>query len=193
MAERLDYYDLVKIYRDYLIKRHNLTEGYANYEPKIFVNIIGNVNIKKHFLGIPYESQLSMTTYREAMEILGELAEVKKVVNYYGAINRGINQSLLSKIKFAKENGKPDEFGELKQYVQNQNDELFVNIDLLKVYTKQNGFKPKMGMYALDSKPLRMTQFNPTNKRFERTTSYYQILSPAYLLNLGVFEPTMMY
>lgn len=183
-ADTLEYYDLVKVYRDYLIDHYDLTVDFKDHQPKVFIDLIGNVNIKKHFLGIPYQSSLSMTTYQEAMEILKEFADVNKVVNYYGAINEGINQSLLSKINFARKNGSPSEFEQLKQYILEQNDELFVHLNLLKVYTNKNGFKPKMGMYTLDSKPLRLTQFNVANKRFERNTSYYQILSPAYLSNL---------
>lgn len=182
--DTLEYYDLVKVYRDYLIDRYDLTVDFEDYQPKVFIDLIGTVNTKKHFLGIPYQSHFSMTTYREAAELLRELADVRKVVDYRGAVNRGINQSLLSKIDLAEENGSAAELEELKQYVRGQHDEFFVHINLLKTYTNKNGFEPKMGIYALDSKPLRLTQFNLANKRFERNTSYYQILSPAYLPSL---------
>ena len=90
----------------------------------------------------------------------------------------------MSRIDLAKENGTAAELQELKEYVRGQQDEFFVHINLLKTYTNKNGFESKMGIYALDSKPLRLTQFNLANKRFERNTSYYQILSPAYLPSL---------
>ncbi len=180
----LEYYDLVKVYRDYLIDRYDLTVDFEDYQPKVFIDLIGTVNTKEHFLGIPYQSHFSMTTYREAAELLREFADVRKVVNYRGAVNRGINQSLLSRIDLAKENGTAAELQELKEYVRGQQDEFFVHINLLKTYTNKNGFESKMGIYALDSKPLRLTQFNLANKRFERNTSYYQILSPAYLPSL---------
>jgi hypothetical protein len=183
-ADTLEYYDLVKVYRDYLIDRYDLTVGFGDYQPKVFIDLIGTVNTKKHFLGIPYQSHFSMTAYREAIELLKELAEVKKVVNYRGAVNWGINQSLLSRIDLAEENGSAAELEELREYVRGQHDEFFVHINLLQIYTNKNGFRPKMGIYALDSKPLRLTQFNLANNRFERNTSYYQILSPAYLPSL---------
>ncbi len=181
VADRLEYYDLVKTFREYLIDRYDLAAKFGSYEPKVFIDLIGPVNVKKHFLGIPYQSYVSMTTYREAIELLRELEGIKKVVNYRGAVNRGINQSLLSRIEFERANGSVAELEELKRYVSEQHDEFFVHINLLKTYTNKNGFKPKMGMYALDSKPLRLTLFNPSNKRFERNASYYQILSPTYL------------
>lgn len=179
--DKLEYYDLVKVYRDYLRDRYDLATNFENHQPRVFIDLVGTVSIRKHFIGIPYQSHLSMTTYQEAIEILEELSDVKKVVNYCGVVNQGINQSLLSEIGFAKQNGSLSELEQLMQYVFDQDDELFVNVNLLRTYTSKNGFEPKMGIHALDSKPLRLTQFNVSNKRFERNTSYYQILSPAYL------------
>lgn len=184
VADTLEYYDLVEVYRDYLIDRYDLTVDFEDYEPRVFIDLIGTVNTKEHFLGIPYQSYFSMTTYREAIELLKELADVRKVVNYRGAVNRGLNQSLLSRIDLAEANGSVAELEALRRYVQGQRDEFFVHINLLKTYTHKDGFESEMGVYALDSKPLRLTQFDVATKRFESNTSYYQILSPAYLSSL---------
>ena len=184
VGETLDYYDLAQVYRDYLMEQYGLEEQLIPYRPKVFLDLLGNVSIKKHFLGIPYQSHLSMTTFQEAGEILDELAGVDKVVNYCGVINQGINQSLLSRVEFAAANGSVSQFEQLQHRIADQGDQLFVQISLLKVYTQKNGFRPKMGMYALDSKPLRLIRFNLTNKRFDYSSSYYQILSPSYLPDL---------
>lgn len=179
----ITYFDLVKVYQNYLIEKYNLERNH-NYKPKMFIDLIGNVTVKNYFAGIPYIDDLSMTTFTESIKILEELEGVDKVVNYLGAINNGINQSLPSKIKFVKENGGYRDFVKLQEYVASQNDELFVNVNLLKVYGKDNDFKKKMAIEPLDTSKLTLYKFNLATGQFNFETQPYHILSPAYLTDV---------
>lgn len=181
VKEKIDYYDFVRIYQNYLIERYNLIKNHENYEPKVFVDLIGNVTVRKRFLGIPYQSNLSMTTYNEAFELLKILGDKRLVVNYLGVVNRGINQSLISNIEFMRTNGKIEAFKELKEYVTRNGNELYVNIHFVQAYTSKNGFDMKKSLYSLANQPLHLRQFNAMNQRFHQGSEQYRLLSPNYL------------
>lgn len=185
VANEIDYYDFVEIYRDYLLENLALVTSYEDFKPKVFIDLVGSVNIQRHFLGIPYDTHISMTTYKEAQEILQQI-DAKLVVSYLGAINKGINQSLLTKIDFAKENGTYKDYHNLKSYLAGRDSELFVKLRFLNVaYNKTNGFNAKKNaVFGFDSKPITKYTFNLATGRFNFLSTPNNQLSPIYLTDV---------
>ncbi|NLG81441.1 MAG: hypothetical protein GX490_02790 [Bacilli bacterium] len=183
--EKIDYYDFVEIYRDYLIDKLNLVASYDEFKPKVFLDLVGSVNIQHHFLGVPYDTHISMTTYKEAQKILEQL-DGNLVVSYLGAINKGINQSLLTEIEFAKENGTYGEYKNLEQYLTNRDSELFVKLRFLNVaHNKTNGFNMKKNaVYGFDSQPITKYTFNVATGRFNFLSTANNQLSPIFLTDV---------
>lgn len=181
--EDFDYFDLAQLYRNYLIEKEIIDVHYEGYEPKLYLDLIGNVTIEKHFLGIPYKTNLSMTTYEEAKEIMRELEGVRKVVNYKGAVNDGINQTLLSKIEWVKANGSVNDYEDFKDYLDGEGDELYVAFNFVKTYGDgNNGFDAdKHAMIGFNNDPLKLYPFDLATRQFNFESTPYYILTSKYL------------
>ena len=180
MPEDASYFNMAMEYRDYLIEKYNLSVKYDN-KPKLFVEVIGALSIKDRFLGIPYDKIVSMTTYSELMDILKDMEGINKVISYYGAYNGGINSQMMNKARLVKENGTRQELELIKDFVESSGDELFVGVDLTKVYKKGNGFNRRThAIRGFDGKPVQVMGYNPATGIFDMQSNSYFIINPKY-------------
>ena len=92
------YVDLAQYYREYLLARNQLPERPADDEHiPFYVELIGSIEKKKHFLGIPYRASEPLTTFEEAEIILSELQErgIQDIrLKLAGWFNGGMNHTL---------------------------------------------------------------------------------------------------
>ncbi|MCR2804232.1 DUF5696 domain-containing protein [Paenibacillus soyae] len=180
-GEKVDYYDLAKAYRDYLIEAHGLEPAYSA-EPKLFLDVIGTVTLERRLLGIPYSKPYSMTKYSQLLEIMRDLKDVSAVVSYKGVLNGGLNNTIGNKAELVGENGSKKELEALMSGFREGNDELFLHADLLRLSDTSGGFWPKSNaLYGYDGKPIEFQKYNYANGWFDLGSTKRFLLNPLYL------------
>src|SRR5690606_31087415 len=182
-ASEVTHYELAKAYQSYLIDQHGLQLSYDN-RPKLFLDVIGGLMLEKRFLGIPYEKSQSMTSYDQLQGILQDLEGIPTVVNYKGVFNGGLHNSIGNKAELVKANGDKKELEQLMNYAASNEHELFFNIDLMRVYDDEDGFKPKRNaVYGFNNKPQAIHQYNLALGIFDTYTTAQYLLNPLNLSN----------
>ncbi|MDI6617305.1 MAG: DUF5696 domain-containing protein [Clostridiales bacterium] len=176
------YFDMAEEYRNYLIENNNLKVSYSA-SPKIFMDVIGTVTLENRFLGIPYKKLVSMTTYNELINIIKDLKDISSViVNYKGAFNGGMNNSVFNKVATIAKNGNKNDLSNLIEYFNNGKNELFFDASLMRIIDTGGGFKPKTyALYGYDAKPIEFKKYNYATGMYNFQTSTQYLLNPLYL------------
>jgi len=107
------YVDMAKAYRDYLFKGQKKV---ANKETPLAVEIVGAVDKVQQVAGIPKTMPYKLTSYSEAADIINEVEALGiKDVSYKlsGAVNGGIRQQYMKKVKFIRQLGGKSGFAKL--------------------------------------------------------------------------------
>ena len=134
-SEGADYYAFAKNYQQYLINRYSLKTAYDN-RPKIFLELVGAITVWDTFLGVPYHPTVSMTNYRQSLEILDDLGDIPLSVNYKYDLNGGRMNFFGDKAKPVSANGSAKDLEALLAR-SSQGNEIFMEASLMRVYRKQ--------------------------------------------------------
>ncbi len=97
----ITYSDMANFYRSKLIKDGVLNQKVSGEQPFVY-SLLGGIDVKKHFLGIPYTGMQALTTFEQAQEIIGELAQEgigNQAVKYLNWFNGGAKQTAPNKVK----------------------------------------------------------------------------------------------
>ena len=95
------YSDMAALYRNMLVKEGVLKEKLSGEQPFVY-SLLGGIDVKKHFLGIPYTGMQSITTFGQTEEIINELAKEginNQAVKYLNWFNGGAKQTVPNKVK----------------------------------------------------------------------------------------------
>ncbi len=93
------YAEFALLYRDILNKDKVLPTGNKIDASVLDINLLGITTVSKRFLGVPYETVDTFTTYEQAAEILEKLNGVKADVNYISALKGGVKQKNADRIQ----------------------------------------------------------------------------------------------
>lgn len=177
----VSYYTMAKEYQNYLVGKNNMKVSYDN-TPKIFLDVIGSLTLDKRFLGIPYDKTVSMTEYDELLDIMKDLKDINKVVNYKGFFNGGFINTISNKADLTSANGSKKELQNLMKYFDSGSSEMFFNADLMKVSDLDDGFKPKANaLYGYDGKPIKFMNYQYATGKFNGFSASWYLLNPLYL------------
>lgn len=185
-SDKVDYFDMAKAYREYLMNQWDITEASYPEKPKLYLDFLGTVSLTKRFLGIPYDSSYSMTTYKELHSILENLKDMNITLKYSGFFNGGFENKLNNRAETVKANGSVKELNTLRELVDEREDELFFDVSLAKVYDKGNGFSAKKhAVYDYSNSPAAIYRYLPSLGILNGITgfdvNYFYLLSPRYL------------
>lgn len=140
-AEPVTYYDMAMTYRDYLAeiagKAVEAPEG-----PSLYLELLGAVTLTERFVGVPYDSITSMTTYAEAKEIVDALKGTGAAIQYDGAFNGGVLSGLNNGAKLVGENGSEEELDALLDAAEAGGNDLFLQLNLSRVYDEGRNYIP---------------------------------------------------
>lgn len=183
--ETISYMDMVNSYQEYLIDKHNLTE--KNVKPNLVIEALGSVSVKKYFVGIPYDSMISLTSYNQMKEIMNDLGELENVNYIYkGWANGGIHHNMPSSLKLDSVLGSEKEWQSLQDQIQSNNVDFYHDLSFTTVYgNNENRFNNKshgLNLIGTSAKPF--YQYNYSTNKFDFTTEPYYYLSPNYLSSL---------
>lgn len=178
-TENCNYYEMAMDYKDYLVSK---TPGaVVDYEgtPEVFLDVISAVTLEERFMGVPYDSTVSMTTYAELNQILNELEGIDTVVSYKGAYNGGIYNSLNLDAKKTGENGSKKEYNQL---MSEHGESIYMTTPISYVFKDTAVFNPsKHGLLGYDSEPAEIYDYDIPTGRFNIHGESHWIVSPYYL------------
>lgn len=188
--ENADYSGMTREYRRQLIAEGKLTEQTASGELPFYMDIIGGVETKKHFVGVPYDGIYAMTTYEQAGKLVDMLYddEITNIrLNYKGWFNDGIYHSVADKIKLIKDLGSKDELEQLSKKLEEKGGALFGDVAFQKVSATSDRFNSVLEAAKYYSGYV--IELGAVNPAFMRQTSdlgwyeelYYYVVSPKFL------------
>ncbi len=197
--DELSYSKLAQKYRQYLIDKYDLIENDYSYRDSVLVNVnvIGAFERYNSFLGFKYKEQASLTTFKQAQEILTELQElgVNNINLLYTAWTQdAIDVKLRNNIKANKVLGGKKELQKLMLYLNNNNIDFYPEtyVGTSKGYTQ---FFGKMRFTARSVSSAYAEHFpyhlstNQPDKALPATyyisPDYYQDISKRLLNNLS--------
>ena len=187
--DKADYSGLAYLYREYLQKNGDLkTDGSATRQMDI--KLIMQVMKETSFLGIPYETTQTVTTFKQANEIVNQLKEqgvtdinVGMLSWFGGGIH---NDPVIGKVSIASSLGGKRALG---QFVTDMgaDGKVAFGAELLKIHASW----PKFNQYTNATRYLNNSlttgyYFNPATMRENKRTDSYYYLSPRYFA--GVLE-----
>lgn len=183
---KVTYFDMAKTYQEYLMKQENITKLSYPDKAKVYMDFLGTVSLTKRFLGIPYQSSYSMTTYKELADIIKDLPDVNMALQYTGFFNGGFENKLNNKLKLTSANGSKEELKELRNLAGERKADMFFDVSLSKVYDKGNGFRAKThAVYDYSNSPATIYRYLPSLGILDGFTgfdvNYFYLLSPRYL------------
>lgn len=179
--EGTTYYDFAKSYKEYLSEKHGMELTYKN-EPKLYLEVLGALTLPKHFVGIPYDEVVSMTTYSQLGQILEDLSSMNLVVDYQGAFNNGEKTSLMNKVELVKENGSKQDLESVMKLADEKGVELLLGTNLMTIKDASYPFKAKVhAINGYDGKPAEIYKYNLIDGKFtpSKVDSKY-LLHPRY-------------
>lgn len=179
-SENATYFEFANKYKEYLIEKYNLEVKYSD-KPKIYLEVLGALTLVEHFLGVPYDKIVSMTTYEQLEEIINELKDLNLIIDYSGAFNDGESTSLMSKVNLVKENGAKNKIIDL---INNSDKEILMGTNLMTIKSKTLDFNPKIhSIIGYNSKPAVIFKYNLMDGNFSPNG-----IGRKYLLNPKYFK-----
>lgn len=180
-GEEVSYYRMAKDYQSYLLDGVQ-PQHYAT-EASVYLEAIGTLSLEERFLGIPYDTTYSMTTYTELTGILTELQDMNLTVSYLGVFDGGLNHKLMRKGKLTSANGSSKELAALKETAKAQNIPLYLETDFLRVYSGGNGFSSRRHGLQDYKEVVERYGFSPATGMYRQYTNHYKLLNPNYLVD----------
>ncbi|MDL2292076.1 DUF5696 domain-containing protein [Acholeplasma sp. OttesenSCG-928-E16] len=133
-GEDNNYVGMAKAYQNYLVEQFNFVKNLKSSGTILTTEFVGAYDAKKHFVGIPYTSVSSLTSYNQAIQILKELDElgVSNInANYLGAINGGLTSSISNKTNIENSIGGNSGYKKYQKYTSENNIDEYTTIDFL--------------------------------------------------------------
>lgn len=134
-ASNASYAGIASIYRDHLIETYGLSEIDDTNQTVLTAEFIGAYDKESFFIGVPYDSMQSMTTYEEALDIIKELQNLglnDMNVLYQGTYNGGLKQSLSDEVDYEKVLGGQKGYQMLYNYLLDEGIELYQGTSLMR-------------------------------------------------------------
>lgn len=137
---------MAKYYQQYLIQNNMLKENQKNTDDNIpfYLELVGNISTRKHFIGVPYNALEPMTTFEQAKLILSEIKEqnIDNIkLKFSGWFNGGLYHKVPKSISVDRNIGGKKGLTDLLKYVEQEGISLYPDVALLRVYnTKGLGF-----------------------------------------------------
>ena len=181
-GEETGYYQMAKAYQNYLCG--GVVPGTYQTGAQLFLEVIGTLSLEERFLGIPYNTEYSMTTYNELAAILEDLEGRHANISYLGVFDGGMNHTLMNTGKLMKENGTKEELDALISKVEGASDSIFMETDFMKIYEGGNGFfKPLHGLEDYTKSVVNVYGYRVEVGRFKELSNMYNLLDPKYLVD----------
>ena len=128
------YVGIAKIYQDYLVNEKGLEVTDQTTQTQLALELLGAYDRKAFFLGIPYTTMDSLTTFDQAKTIIDDLIyrDVNQMsVSYLGVSNGGLTNQLFDRNEVADVLGGKDKLVALNTYLNDLNIDLYQNVNFV--------------------------------------------------------------
>lgn len=137
------YTDMAGVCREYLLAAGTLDSETPSESYPLYLNLYGSVNNIRHILGFPIESEIALTTYQDAIDILGQLEEKGAgdlVVKYNNWIRGGPESSIPVKAAASGTLGGKSSLKKLTAYMEQNDIAGFFDVNLTDMYKSRWGY-----------------------------------------------------
>ncbi|CAM4364365.1 DUF5696 domain-containing protein [Paenibacillus alkaliterrae] len=187
-AEEASYSGMAGHYRDYLIKQAGIARLTEEENMPFYVELIGGIQKKKFFLGIPYNAYEPLTTFEQAETVLAQMQDqgigsIK--LRYSGWFNDGINHNLPKSIKVDKKLGGNKGLNDLAAYADANRISLFPDAAFLESAPQADGFKKSnLASRLITGKLAQVYPYSTADFRQDNEQEPGYVLSPKALPNI---------
>ncbi len=192
-GDEANYVGIASVYRDYLIEEYSITSSDNTLNTILTTEFIGAYDRKEFFLGIPYYTVDSMTTFDQSLEIIDELNGLgitNMNVLYTGMFKGGISSSINTKFKIDKSLGSNKDYNNFINELETRNINMYPRLKLMTTFeynkmfdtfrytsSRIDGDLSRYFKYHLPSKlPYSETPYQTTQDDYVINPSYYQTI-----------------
>ena len=184
-GDQATYAGMAGLYRDRLVRQGALKPRDAEGDLPFYLDVLGAVDKRKSFLGVPYKGLVPMTTYAQA----GEIAEALKKngvsnvqMRYLGWFNGGLNHTIPAKVHADGALGGKSGLQRLDAQLQAMGGRLYPDAAFQHVLKDDGSFKPASdaARFITREQALR-APFNRALNVMDSDLGTYYLLSPAKL------------
>ncbi|MGI6668848.1 MAG: DUF5696 domain-containing protein [Acetivibrionales bacterium] len=186
-GEDANYSGMARFYQDYLARKNILRKISDDRRAPFYLDILGGVQKRVAFMGIPYRTTYAMTTFKEAGLIMDEL-EARGVGNirmrFLGWFNDGYYHDVAKKVHIEGTLGGKSDLLSLDERLKNSGGALYPDVAFQKVSYTSSSFMPifEASRY-ISGLTVTLAPYNRAtlrmNTRFREAV--YHIQSPAAL------------
>ena len=174
------YSDMANLYRNRLIANGTLNKKLSGEVPFVY-GVVGAIDVKKHFMGIPYTGMKVLTSFDQARQIAEDFAGegiTNQHVQYLAWCNGGLKQTLMSKVNPVSCLGGNKAFKKLMDY---KGATVYPNIVLTKTSDSMfDGFSVRRDAARLTYKESALVYpVSIPKSYFDYSKAYSYIVSPS--------------
>jgi|GEM_PF-2749128 len=187
-----NYSGMAAYYRQYLQQSGLLNEMTPSHEYPFYLNLVGSINKKVSFLGIPRDKEIGLTTFEQAGDILQQLAAkgiADRVVKYTGWMEGGINNKVPDHVNPSGELGGKKGLDRFLTAAAEQNVGVYFDWNGSYLNTIRNSWfdsfqGSKDAAQYITQKTAYKRSFSTSTGNIDRTNAWY-IYNPAYKKKLA--------
>ena len=183
-GDQANYIGMANAYREFLVDEKILEKQDKDESSiELFLDMIGDVDTVKTFLGMPVDGKAEITTFEDAKTIVEELKEAgisNQVIRYLGWANGGLSSNAPTKLKVEKVLGGEKGLLDLISYIQNEGMQIYLDLNFSYVNKVEmfDGFDLELySAKTIDGKPAYYRTYNPIVQAFNTQVAY--VISPA--------------
>ncbi|MBB6673566.1 DUF5696 domain-containing protein [Cohnella nanjingensis] len=180
-----NYSGMAKRYREKLVQDGVLKPLAVGPNLPFYLDVLGAVDKRKSFLGIPYKGMVPMTTFEQAGQIADQLKS-KGISNlqmrYVGWFNGGMNHKVPAHVKADADLGSKSDLKKLADRLQSMGGKLYPDVAFQHVLRDDRNFKPASDAARFVTREQAM--LSPIDRGFSAMNNLrgdFYLLSPAKL------------
>lgn len=183
--DKASYSGMAELYRNKLVTEKSLQPLEEEQSIPFYLDMLGAVDKQKSFLGIPYRSEIAMTSFGQAAQIADQLQQDgidRLLMRYTGWSEKGVNHATPNKLKTESVLGSKLELLELMKKLEQTGGTLFPDVAFQQIYHNDSGFTPSSDASRFVTREeAELYPYNRALNRMDMTLGSYYLLSPAKL------------
>ncbi|MDQ0058571.1 DUF5696 domain-containing protein [Paenibacillus harenae] len=184
-SEQASYSGMAEHYREKLVKEQSLQPLSGEKALPFYLTITGSVDKRKSMLGVPYDSVVSMTSFKEASQIAMQLKQDgvdRLMMRYSGWFGKGVNHKTPVKLKTDDVLGSKQDLAALAKQLEDAGGMLFPDVAFQQMYHDDGGFAPSSDAARFVTREeAELYPYNRALNRMDMFLGTYYLLSPAKL------------